>query len=87
MNENIYRQRFTAPCCNNGIAVVYELELVVPGETVIMVEEIQAASLEAAQLPKPYHENIADFLHERFGGHQVIRAHHHGTDIETTRGE
>ncbi|WP_028970137.1 hypothetical protein [Sphingomonas sp. URHD0057] len=82
---NIYRQRFTAPCCNNGLVVIYKLKI----ETAdtIMVEDIQAACVEAAGLPKPYHENIADFLSDRFGGRQRIRAHHHGTDIETRRGE
>jgi hypothetical protein len=83
---NIYRHRFTAPCCNNGIVVIYDLELAVEDAVCIMVEDIQAACIEAADLPKPYHENIADFLFARFGGSQIIKAHHHGTDIETRRG-
>jgi hypothetical protein len=51
---NIYRQRFTSTCCNNGITVIYDLEIAVQ-DSVIMVEDIQAACLEAATLPKPYH--------------------------------
>lgn len=82
---NVYRQRFTAPCCNNGLVVIYDLEIETESDRFIMVEDIQAACVEAAALPKPYHENIADFLLGRFGGWQVIRAHHHGTDIETRR--
>lgn len=84
---NIYRQQFTAPCCNNGISVVYQLEIKKHDADVVMVEDIQAACVEASALPKPYHENIADFMFQRFGGVQTIRAHHHGTDIETRRGE
>jgi hypothetical protein len=84
---NIYRQRFTAPCCNNGLTVIYDLEITVGDDQFIMVENIQAACVEAQKIEKPYHENIADYLFERFGGRQVIRAHHHGTDIETRRGE
>lgn len=83
---NIYRQRFTAPCCNNGLTVIYELDLRTKDDVVVMVEDIQAACIEAATLPKPYHENIADLMFERFGGFQIIKAHHHGTDIETRRG-
>lgn len=81
---NVYRQRFEAPCCNNGLPVSYELEILTT--QLIMVEEIQAAVVEAAQLSKPYHETMADFFAERFGGLQVMRAHHHGTNIETRRG-
>ena len=45
------------------------------------------AAGEAAQdLPKPYHENIADMLFEKFGGSQRLRAFHHGVEIETVRG-
>lgn len=81
---NIYRQKLTAPCCNNGLTVIYKLRIETT-ET-IMVEDIQAACIEAAAIPKPYHENIADFLYDRFAGRQTIRAHHHGTGIETRRG-
>lgn len=84
---NIYRQRFTAPCCNNGLVVIYELTIEVADDRFIMVEDIQTACVEAAKLPKPYHENIANFLFDKFGGEQRIEAHHHGTNIETRRGE
>jgi hypothetical protein len=85
VNINTYRQTFTAPCCNNGLVVIYDLEIEVGADRFIMVEDIQAACVEAAKLPKPYHENIADYLFGLFGGRQTIRAHHHGTDIETRR--
>lgn len=81
---NIYRQRFSAPCCNNGQLVDYALEILT--DAVVMVEEIQAAAAAAAALPQPYHETMADYLFGRFGGLQFLRAHHHGTDIVTRRG-
>jgi hypothetical protein len=33
-----------------------------------------------------YHEKVADNLHYQFGGRQILKAHHHGVDIETRRG-
>jgi len=52
-----------------------------------MVELIAEACRRAAEtLPKPYHENIADALYEQFGGLQIMRAFHHGTEIISIRG-
>lgn len=34
-----------------------------------------------------YHEALADKLLKRFRGFQIIRAHHHGIEIETHRGK
>jgi len=84
MNLNIYRYRFWVPCPNNGRAISYTLKLET-GRT-IMVEDIIAAGEHALTLEKPYHENIADMLYERFGGEQGLRAFHHGVEIETRRG-
>lgn len=88
MNTNEYRQFFNLPCVNNGEVIAYELTLTTYGSHVIMVEELQHEVREVCpKLAKPYHETIADHLYDRFGGYQVIKAHHHGTHIETIRGE
>lgn len=76
---NIYRQKFTAVCPNNGRKVDYRLEL--RASVVIMVEDLQAATVGRTG----YHEAIADELFALFGGSQSLSAHHHGTDIETVR--
>jgi hypothetical protein len=76
---NIYRQKFTAVCPNNERVVDYLLTI--RSRKVIMVEEIQTAVCDL----RGYHEEFADKLFARFGGQQVISAHHHGTDIETER--
>jgi poly(3-hydroxybutyrate) depolymerase len=81
---NIYRARFSATCPNNGATIAYQLAIEAP--FIIMAEAITAACTAAAECPKPYHENIADFLHSKLGGRQVITAHHHGVDIITVRG-
>jgi hypothetical protein len=52
---------------------------------VIMAEDVVEACRQARDLPKPYHENIADDLAAKFGGRQCLTAHHHGVDIETVR--
>ena len=82
--RNIYRHRFEGPCPNNDAVIDYSVEI----ETirVVMVEEIVEACVKARDLPKPYHENIADYLFERFGGRQRMVAFHHGVEIETRRG-
>jgi hypothetical protein len=81
---NVYRYRFCALCPNNRRTITYSLELT--SDRTIMVEEIVAAGEAAQDLPKPYHENIADMLFEKFGGSQRLRAYHHGVEIETVRG-
>ena len=50
----------------------------------ITVEEIMAV---CAEFEAEYHEEIADALFQRFGGVQILKAHHHGVDVETRRGE
>jgi len=82
--KNIYRHQFTATCPNNGQTITYSLEL--SCEWTIMVEDIQEVCVEAQDLGRPYHENIADLLHAKLGGKQVLRAFHHGVEIESHRG-
>lgn len=78
---NIYRHQFAAECPNNSAIIVYSLEI--QSDKMIQVEHITTAT---ALLRKGYHEAIADELHARLGGQQILNAHHHGVDIETRRG-
>lgn len=78
---NVYSRQFVATCPNNGEAIIYNLRIETIGR-VIQVEHIVTAT---AMIKQGYHEQIADELHRRFGGRQVLRAHHHGVDIETIR--
>lgn len=48
----------------------------------IPVEHIVTATM---LIKQGFHEQIADELHRRFGGRQVLQAHHHGVDIQTIR--
>ena len=79
---NIYKTRFEVSCPNNGERICYQVEI--RSDCTIMVENIAGFF---ASLYSEYHEAIADSAYERFGGYQVIRAHHHGVDIETRRGQ
>lgn len=78
---NIYRQQFVSHCPNNGLHIIYSLEI--QTAEVIHVEHIVTATRLMAD---SLHEQIADELYERFGGRQILKAHHHGVDIETRRG-
>lgn len=78
---NIYRRTFVASCPNNGESIIYNL-IIETTDRMIQVEHIVTATL---LIKRGYHEQIADELHRRFGGRQVLRAHHHGVDIETIR--
>jgi hypothetical protein len=49
----------------------------------IPVEHIVTAT---GMIKKGFHEEIADQLHTQLGGRQILKAHHHGVDIETVRG-
>jgi hypothetical protein len=79
---NTYRHKFVSACPNNAEIIYYDLEI--QSEQMIQVEHIitQAA---LCRLEASYHEKIADAFFARFGGRQVIKAHHHGVDIETVR--
>jgi hypothetical protein len=78
---NRYTYDFVVECPNNGIKVSYQLMVETYGK--IFVEDIIAA----CAVEKAFHEDLADLLHKRFGGKQVIQAYHHGVWIETRRGD
>lgn len=77
---NIYRARFWASCPVNKQAIHYDLEI--KSNQVIKVETILS---ELTNIAEAFHEEIADHLHDRFGGNQVIKAEHHGVHITTER--
>lgn len=78
---NIYRHQFVSTCPVNGASIIYVLEI--RATATIRVEHIVTA---CALHPRAFHEAIADDLFERFGQVQILKAHHHGVDIETIRG-
>jgi hypothetical protein len=77
---NKYTVRFAAQCPVNGVWVNYEL--VIHTGNVILVETLLDV---VHSMRSGFHEEIADQLLAKFGGTQVLTAHHHGVDIETTR--
>lgn len=81
---NFYRTVFTANCPNNHQTVSYSLEI--ESDHVIMAEQILQETEASTKLPRPYHENMADYLFTELGGRQIIKAFHHGVWIETRRG-
>lgn len=79
---NKYSHIFTRKCPNNGLVIEYMLIIETP--TVLMVESIVE---EVENLPDTgFHEAFADTLTRVLPGFQTLMAHHHGVDIETTRG-
>lgn len=76
---NRYTHRFMSACPVNGKSIAYEL--VIESRKPIRVESI----MRACRLRQVFHEALADHLFKKFGGRQVLRAHHHGVDIETVR--
>ena len=78
---NTYSRQFVAECPNNGQPIIYNLRIEI-ADRMIPVEHIVTAT---ALIKRGFHEQIADELHQRFGGRQALRAHHHGVDIETIR--
>jgi hypothetical protein len=79
--SNVYRHQFVSHCPNNDQAIIYQL--VIETDKVIYAEHITTAT---ALHKRAFHEAIADDLFDRFGGRQILSAHHHGVDIETRRG-
>jgi len=79
---NIYKFRFDCECPNNNERIQYSVEI--STTRTVMVENIAAHFL---SLTSAFHEDIADEAFQKFGGHQVIKAHHHGVDVETRRGD
>lgn len=80
---NIYRFNFIVRCPMNRKFISYVFELRKPDSEKVQVEHIQ---MEAALYETAFHEQLADVFFERFGGQQILKAHHHGVDIETQRG-
>lgn len=80
---NIYRHKFVATCPNNGDIIFYEIEI--QSSSLIQAEHITTQAALCRAEPT-YHERIADSFFERFGGQQIIKANHHGVEIETRRG-
>lgn len=79
---NQYHRKFIANCPNNGEPIIFDLTI--KTTKMIFVEHIVTAT---SLIKQGFHEQIADDLYNRFGGYQVLTAHHHGVDIETIRGE
>ena len=78
---NKYTTQFFCFCPTNGVRILYTW--IVETNQVHMVEDlIDVVTLH----DKGYHEAIADDLHKEFGGKQILKANHHGVDIETIRG-
>lgn len=77
-----YQHEFVSFCPNNGKAIRYDLEI--QSSKMIPVEHIITA---CGLIEKGYHEDIAKQLHARFGQRQILKAHHHGVDIQTVVGE
>lgn len=77
---NTYETEFFCRCPENGIRIKYLLTI--QTERKIMVEAIIKAIESFAE---GFHEDIADKLHEEFGGLQTLVADHHGVQITTHR--
>lgn len=77
---NIYTMNFIARCPNDGAVIDYRLEIRTP--EMIMVEHINS---ETHGIVEGHQEQIADHLHERFGGELRIWGTHQGVDIESVR--
>lgn len=78
---NKYTTQFFCFCPTNGVRILYTW--VIEANQVHMVEDlIDAVTLHG----KGFHEAIADDLHREFGGLQLLKANHHGVEIETVRG-
>lgn len=77
---NIYKHKFYSSCPVNGQIIAYTLEI--RTESRVMVEHIVTR---CALNKSGYHETIADDLASAFPGKHILKAHHHGVDIETLR--
>lgn len=77
---NIYTTTFAARCPNDGAVIDYKLEIRTP-ET-LMVERINEAT---GAIDAGIQEQIADLLHDSFGGELRMWGTHQGVDIESVR--
>ncbi len=77
---NCYETTFFANCPSNGIKIKYTLHI--RTHEVIKVECLLA---ELQNFQVAFHEDIADVLHQKFAGEQILTASHHGVQITTIR--
>jgi hypothetical protein len=77
---NTYKTQFFARCPSNGIRITYSLTI--NTGSVIEVERIIE---EVTSIGEGLHEDIGDRLLRKLGGQQVLKADHHGVQIETIR--
>lgn len=77
---NTYSTEFFSYCPTNDVRIQYKL--VIQTENVIKVEDLLR---EVNYHRQGYHEEIADELHQKFGGKQTLTAFHHGVLIESVR--
>ena len=78
---NIYTYVFVVNCPLNSESIIYTL--VLRHLEKVLVEHIKTA---CSLFKVGHHEDIADELFRRFGGEQVLTAHHHGVDLRSERG-
>lgn len=77
---NTYQTRFWAKCPINQETIYYDLEI--KTTQIIKVEDLIS---ELTDVVEAYHEDIADQLHDKFGGSHTMTAEHHGVTITTHR--
>lgn len=78
---NTYIINYETKCPNNGDTIQYTLHIT-------SLEKIMAEDIEdAVRFRDSYHEDMADILHQRFGGSQLLTATHGKVKIQTLRGE
>lgn len=77
---NIYKSEFFCICPNNNIRVKYHISI--ETDKTILVEKIVD---EINSIHNGFHEDIADYLFNRFGGKQILSADHHSVKITTIR--
>lgn len=77
---NVYEAHFVAECPADGEQIDYTVRIAT--RSMIRVEEINA---HLSTVNRGFHEAIADDLHAKFGGMQVMQAVHQGVKILTMR--
>ena len=77
---NKYETKFRNQCPTNSLVIDYYL--VIEHDRKILVEDLTEC---LSKMMPSYHETIADYLVDKFGGKQTLRAMHHGVLITTER--
>ncbi|HFQ7428305.1 TPA: hypothetical protein ACXIGP_001791 [Pseudomonas aeruginosa] len=77
---NIYKHWFVAQCPNDGEQIYYKLQI--RTTKTIFVEHIKAAT---ALIKAGIQEQIADQLHDKFGGELHLFGTHQGVELESVR--